>query len=80
MRHSGTAAQLRLCLLFPLRPVCLAMALTAERARDFVRDGYVRLPRAVDPSLVSAARRAINATLGHEGIDKAQIVTFHSRS
>lgn len=56
------------------------MGLTAEQQRSFVRDGFVKLPGAVPPELVAAAKRAINTSLGHEGIDKEQIVTYQSQS
>lgn len=58
----------------------MELALTEEQKRDFYRDGYVKLPGAVSLDLVDAARRAINASLGSEGIDPAQLPTFRSRS
>ena len=56
------------------------MGLTRQQKLDFIRDGFVKLPQAVPPELVQAARRAINTTLGQEGIDKEKIVIFQSQS
>jgi hypothetical protein len=53
---------------------------TDEQKRALYQDGFVKLPGAVSPDLVGAALRAINASLGNEGIDPAQLTTFRSRS
>src|SRR5215472_9241222 len=56
------------------------MGLTAEQKRALYEGGFVVLPGAVPRVLVDAACRAINASLGSEGIDPAQLVNFRSRS
>ena len=56
------------------------MPLTTAQKLSFIEDGYLKLPGAVSDELVAAARRAINTTLGTDGIDKDQIVTYQSQS
>lgn len=56
------------------------MALTEEQKRQFYEDGYVRLEGAVPRATVDAALRAINASLGSEGMDPEQLPTYRSRS
>ena len=56
------------------------MGLTQEQKRRLYEDGYVKLPGVVPRDRVDAALRAINASLGSEGIDPAKLPTFRSRS
>src|ERR687885_2279139 len=56
------------------------MELTTAQKESLVRDGFVKLPRAVPNHLVDAALRAINASLGSEGIDPARLATFRAQS
>lgn len=56
------------------------MELTDAQKRTFSRDGVVTLPGAVSLDLVDAARRAINASLGDNGLDPARLPEFRSRS
>jgi hypothetical protein len=54
--------------------------LSHPQKRALARDGFVQLPGAVPRALVDRALRAINASLGHEGIDPAQLPTFRAQS
>jgi hypothetical protein len=54
--------------------------LNLEQKRAFFHDGFVKLPGAVPPRLVDAARLAINASLGEKGIDPALLVKFRAQS
>jgi hypothetical protein len=54
--------------------------LTISQKQSLHHDGYVVLPGAVPAQLVDAALMAINASLGDEGIDPAQLPTFRARS
>jgi len=56
------------------------MELTPEQKQRLYRDGFVQLPGAVPRTLVDSALRAINASLGNEGIDPAQLTKFRSQS
>lgn len=56
------------------------MRLTDDQLVSLRDDGIVHLPGIIPPEVVNTARRAINASLGSEGIDPAQLVTFRSRS
>ena len=56
------------------------MELSVGQKQKLYRDGFVLLPGAVPPELVDAALRAINASLGDEGIDPAQLATFRAQS
>jgi hypothetical protein len=56
------------------------MELSIEQKHALFRDGFVTLPRAVPLELVDAARRAINTSLGSEGIDPAKLATYRSQS
>ena len=56
------------------------MKLSETQKEILVRDGFVKLPGAVPGHLVDAALRAINASLGSEGIDPARLVTFRAQS
>ena len=57
-----------------------SVELTLEQKQSLYRDGFVRLPRAVPRDLVDVALRAINASLGEQGIDPAQLTKFRSQS
>ncbi len=56
------------------------MELNEEQKQAFYRDGFVKLPGAVSRDLVDAARKAINASFGSEGIDPARLPTFRAQS
>ncbi|MGI8915007.1 MAG: phytanoyl-CoA dioxygenase family protein [Chloroflexota bacterium] len=56
------------------------MELTAQQKQEFYQSGFVKVPGAVSQELVDAARRAINASLGNEGIDPALLTKFRSQS
>ncbi len=56
------------------------MQLTDDQRRSLYTDGYVRLPGAVPREKVHAALRAINASLGSEGMDPAKLVTYRAQS
>lgn len=56
------------------------MELTSEQRAAFREHGFVKLPGIVPQERVRAALRAINASLGEQGIDPAQLTTFRSRS
>jgi hypothetical protein len=56
------------------------MELSLTQKQHLFEDGFVTLPGAVPRALVDAARKAINASLGNEGIDPAQLVKFRSQS
>jgi hypothetical protein len=54
--------------------------LSSTQKRSLYRDGFVALPGAVPRERVDAALRAINASLGSEGIDPAQLTRFRAQS
>jgi hypothetical protein len=54
--------------------------LSPAQKHALVRDGFVHLPGVVPAELVRAARRLINSSLGHSGVDAAKIVQFQSQS
>lgn len=56
------------------------MELTEGQKQQFYEAGFVKLPGIVPREQVDAALRAINASLGAEGIDPDQLVTFRARS
>ncbi|MGW0228846.1 phytanoyl-CoA dioxygenase family protein [Actinopolymorpha singaporensis] len=56
------------------------MRLTTAHKQALYGDGFVRLPGIVPSGLVNAALRAINGSLGSEGIHPDELVTFRSRS
>ena len=56
------------------------MELSVGQKQSLYRDGFVLLPGAVPPALVDAALRAINASLGDEGIDPAELARFRAQS
>lgn len=55
-------------------------SLTDEQKQQIFDDGYTLIPGAVPQEKVAAALRAINGSLGEQGIDPAQLVTFRSQS
>jgi hypothetical protein len=56
------------------------MRLTTAQKQTLYDDGIVKLPGIVPTELVNAALRAINGSLGSEGIDPDRLVTFRSQS
>ena len=56
------------------------MELTDAQKREFYDQGFVKLPGIVPREKVDAALRAINASLGSEGIPPDQLATFRARS
>ena len=56
------------------------MRLTPEQQRSLRDDGYLLLPGIVPAALVEDALRAINASLGNEGMAKEQLPTFRART
>ena len=56
------------------------MELTQEQKQHLYERGYVRLPGVVPRERVHAALRAINASLGGQGIDPATLPTFRAQS
>lgn len=56
------------------------MELSTEQKQRLYEDGYVQLPGAAPRPKVDAALRAINASLGQEGIDPARLTTFRAQT
>lgn len=56
------------------------MDLTHEQKKTLYEEGAVHLPGVVPTEVVERALRAINASLGGEGIDPARLTTFRSQS
>lgn len=56
------------------------MELTREQKQEFCERGFVKLPGIVPVEKVHAARRAINASLGQNGIDPAQLNKFRAQT
>jgi hypothetical protein len=56
------------------------LELTHEQKQTLYDQGFVKLPGIVPEELVHDALRAINASLGSEGIDPARLPTFRSQS
>jgi hypothetical protein len=56
------------------------MELTREQKQAFFEQGYVKLPGVVPAELVVQARRAINASLGQNGMDPAQLTKFRAQT
>jgi hypothetical protein len=54
------------------------MTLDLAQARALYEDGYVHVPGLVPRALIEPALRAINASLGSEGIAKERLPTFHA--
>jgi hypothetical protein len=56
------------------------MELTPEQKQQFYEQGFVHIPAAVPQTHVRAALRAINSSLGNEGIDPARLPTFRAQT
>jgi hypothetical protein len=56
------------------------MQLTPLQKREIYENGCVHLPGVIPPEMVRAARRAINHHLGEEGMNKADLPEFRSRT
>jgi hypothetical protein len=54
--------------------------LSVGQKQSLYRDGFVVLPGAVPRELVDAALRAINTSLGDDGIEPAQLARFRAQS
>jgi hypothetical protein len=54
------------------------MTLDLAQARALYEDGYLQVPGLVPRALIEQALRAINASLGHEGIDKERLPVFRA--
>jgi hypothetical protein len=56
------------------------MEFSGAQKQSLHQDGFVQLRGAVPRELVDAARLAINASLGEQGIDPAQLTSFRAQS
>ena len=56
------------------------MPLDPQQARALVEDGYVLLPEAVPRGRVDRALKAINHSLGEQGLDKRQLGTLRAQT
>ncbi len=56
------------------------MPLAPEQARALIDDGYVILPGAVPRARVDRALKAINHSLGEQGLDKSQLSTRRAQT
>lgn len=56
------------------------MQWTETQTREMVAQGYTRFPGVIPPELVGNALRAINGSLGENGIDPAQLTKFRAQS
>lgn len=56
------------------------MELTREQKQEFCDNGYIKLPGVVPMERVHQARRAINASLGQNGMDPAQLTRFRAQT
>ncbi|MDP9381783.1 MAG: phytanoyl-CoA dioxygenase family protein [Chloroflexota bacterium] len=56
------------------------MELDETQKQRLYEDGYVHLPGVVPRERVDAALRAINASLGSQGIDPAKLTTFRAQT
>lgn len=56
------------------------MKLTYDQKKKLFDDGYVVIPGVVPPAMVDAAVKAINHSLGQEGMDPAQLTKFRAQS
>src|SRR4051812_35036319 len=54
------------------------MILEPAQARALYEDGYVHVPGLVPPALIDQALRAINSSLGSEGMAKDRLSTFRA--
>jgi hypothetical protein len=56
------------------------MELTTAQKQELCDKGYVKLPGVVPAEMVNRARRAINASLGQNGMDPALLTKFRAQS
>ena len=56
------------------------MELTLEQKQEFSENGYLALRQIVPPELVRQARRAINAFIGENGMDPAEMTKYRAQS
>jgi len=56
------------------------VSLDAEQQRALIDDGYLLLPGAVPRERIDRALKAINQSLGEQGIDKAQLWTLRAQT
>jgi hypothetical protein len=56
------------------------VSLDAEQQRALIDDGYLILPGAIPRARIDRALRAINQSLGEQGIDKGQIWTLRAQT
>jgi len=56
------------------------MQLTHQQKLNFHRDGHIKIPGAIPQLMVEQALRAINHSLGEEGMEKEDLPTLRSRS
>ena len=56
------------------------MQLTRQQKLNFHRDGYIKIPGAIPQLMIEQALRAINHSLGEEGMNKEDLPTLRSRS
>jgi hypothetical protein len=56
------------------------MELSEAQKQLFYRDGFLQLPAIVSQELVDEAKKAINASLGSEGIDPAKLPTYRQQT
>ena len=56
------------------------MRLTVPQRKFFIENGYIHLPGVVPPIMVREARRAINHSLGEEGMAKDQFHILRSQT
>ena len=56
------------------------MELTRAQKQEFCDNGYIKLPGIVPMEMVYQARRAINASLGQNGMDPAQLSKFRAQT
>lgn len=56
------------------------MELTETQKQGLLTDGFVKLPSIMPPELVAKALRAINASLGSQGMDPQQLPVLRSQT
>lgn len=56
------------------------MELSEAQKHLFYRDGFLQLPAIVSQELVDEAKKAINASLGNEGIDPAKLPSYRQQT
>ncbi|MBT5872642.1 MAG: hypothetical protein HOH43_04415 [Candidatus Latescibacteria bacterium] len=54
------------------------MKLTEQQKQSFHEDGYLRIPNAVPPGMITSARQAINHSLGHTGLHEADLAKYRA--